>query len=631
MTLDHLSGAHPPTAPVPTLYTWILPHTRRQTPETPPMLRTPVALALVLGSLATPGASAPLSAPAPLQQGPIHMHFDMHVDPFPQTPLPQKRLVYAGRVDNMEWVLDQMEPLSVKISFLAGGEFGELLVDEGAGGDGAAVLQRLYDAGGQIGSHSHSEWRTGNFNWPSVPNNPTLAQSRQSWQDNIDWVNAAINLAYGGSPPEPLSTINACKGAHLPQSEADYHTLMTEFGFEVREPGPEEDYYGWYDHYIWHPFRPSPANYMAEDLSAPFVQVTQGMVIGKAGAHHGVMQDMTAPSVKRQFLQLYINWRFNDRTGADEKVWCWGWGSHAKDFDPSDSSRAALVDVVGWLDEHFVDRVEPSGSDTMKWSTHQETRDAYLQWETDNPGTSSFSFDSLTVDWNEYPWLRPVAEEMSTFDWVADLDLGSNVEAYHLSDGTNDAVIAWTDSGSAVVDLSAYVGPSLRVVGLETGTLYSENNATEVDVGAEPIIATERNATCPSPQNYCVLVPNSSGSPAVIGWSGGQPSVSQNNFVLEVADAAPLRAGIFYYGPQQIQVPFGNGVRCVGGSLFRLPVVITDNSGAASHAMDFTNPPQAAGQILPGSIWQFQFWFRDTLAGGAEFNLSDGLEVQFCP
>jgi hypothetical protein len=340
---------------------------------------------------------------------------------------------------------------------------------------------------------------------------------------------------------------------------------------------------------------------------------------------------MTAPSVKRQFLQLYVNWRFNDRTGSDEKVWCWGWGSHSHDFDASEPSRAALLDVVSWLDEHFVSRVEPSGSDTMKWSTHQETRDAYLEWETENPGVSSFSFDSLVVDWNEYPWLRPVAEEMSTFDWVADLDLGPDVEAYHLSDGTNDAVIAWTDAGTTEVDLSAFVGPSLRVVGLETGTLYSEDNATAVEIGAEPIIATERDTTCPAPQNYCVLVPNSSGSPAVIGWSGGQPSVSQNSFVLEVAHAAPMKAGIFYYGPQQIQIPFGNGMRCVGGSLFRLPVVMTDSNGAASHAMDFTNPPQAAGEILPGSTWQFQYWFRDTAAGGANFNLSDGLEVEFCP
>ncbi len=572
-----------------------------------------------------------LTLPAAAQQGPIRLHFDMHVDPLPQIPLPQKRAVYDLRVSNMEWVLDQVEPLDVDIAFLAVGEFGEFIVDEGPSSAGAAVLRRLYDAGGQIGSHSHSEWRTGTFQWPSVPPAPTLDECRQSWQHNLDWIDAAIDAAYGGSPPEPVAGINATKGAHLPSNESDYHTLMGEFGLEVREPGPEEDYYGWYNHHIWHPYRPSTANYMAEDLDASFVQVTQGSVIGIAGIHHGVMQDMTAPSVKRQFLQLYVNWRFRDRTGAEEKVWCWGWGSHAQDFDLGSVSRADMVDVVSWLDAHFASRTEPTGSDTMVWSTHQATRDAYHAWEAAHPGVSSFSFDSLTVDWDEYPWLRPVAEEMAQFDWAADLSLGDGVEAYLMADESGDAaVVAWSDSGDAVVDLSAWVGPAVRVVGLETGALYAVNNPGAVEVGAEPVIATERGATCPPPQHYCSSTPNSSGSAAVMGWSGA-PGVGANNFGLVVSDAAAGQFGIFYYGGDQVSIPFGNGTRCVGGSVFRLPVITTDSSGGAAFPMDLTAPPQPAGQIGPGQTWNFQFWFRDPPAGGAGFDLSDGLEVSFCP
>ena len=47
--------------------------------------------------------------------------------------------------------------------------------------------------------------------------------------------------------------------------------------------------------------------------------------------------------------------------------------------------------------------------------------------------------------------------------------------------------------------------------------------------------------------------------------------------------------------------------------------------------LDYTNPPQAAGQITVGSTWNFQFRYRDPAAGGAYFNLSDGLEITFCP
>jgi len=339
------------------------------------MSRSASSLALCVSPLALALAAAAQS------QGPINLHFDLHVDPLPQVPLPQKRAVYELRTDNIEWVLDQTEPLGVAIAFLSVGEYGELVIDEGPGGDGSLALQRLYATGGQIGSHSHREWRVAPFSWPDVPPDPTLDQCRQSWQDNVDWVNAAVTFAFGGSPPDDLAAINAVKGAHLPPTEPGYHALMAEFGLEVREPGPEEDYYGWYDHHIWHPFRPSETNYMGEDLSAPFVQVTQGSVIGLAQVHHGVFQDMTAANVKRQLLQLYVNWRWRDRTGQPEKVWCWGWGSHAKDFDPGSASRDALLEVLPWLESRFAHRVEPTGSRAMHWSTHQQTRDDYLAWE----------------------------------------------------------------------------------------------------------------------------------------------------------------------------------------------------------------------------------------------------------
>jgi len=56
-------------------------------------------------------------------------------------------------------------------------------------------------------------------------------------------------------------------------------------------------------------------------------------------------------------------------------------------------------------------------------------------------------------------------------------------------------------------------------------------------------------------------------------------------------------------------------------------VVSTDAVGDVSFALDYTNPPEPAGEIAAGSTWNFQFWYRD----GATFNLSDGLNAAFCP
>ena len=63
-------------------------------------------------------------------------------------------------------------------------------------------------------------------------------------------------------------------------------------------------------------------------------------------------------------------------------------------------------------------------------------------------------------------------------------------------------------------------------------------------------------------------------------------------------------------------------------------VQLQDQHVAVARALDFTAPPTNAGggQINPGSTWNFQFWFRDPMGpGGNGFNLSDGLQVDFCP
>lgn len=140
---------------------------------------------------------------------------------------------------------------------------------------------------------------------------------------------------------------------------------------------------------------------------------------------------------------------------------------------------------------------------------------------------------------------------------------------------------------------------------------------------------------CITPSNYCSSTPNS-GSPfgAVMGFEG-LASYTANELVLKCYGAVPNQFGIFYYGPAQTSVPFGNGQRCIGAGFqgtFRLPVIQTDSFGDASYALDYNQAPMNAGNgiIVDGMEYNFQFWFRDP-GVGANFNLSDGLNVLFCP
>ena len=89
-------------------------------------------------------------------------------------------------------------------------------------------------------------------------------------------------------------------------------------------------------------------------------------------------------------------------------------------------------------------------------------------------------------------------------------------------------------------------------------------------------------------------------------------------------------SGIFLYGPQQASVPFGNGFLCIAGQIGRLDVV-NATGNVMTFLVDNTSPPSAATQITAGSTWSFQAWFRDPAAGGAFFDLSDGLSVTFGP
>jgi len=138
---------------------------------------------------------------------------------------------------------------------------------------------------------------------------------------------------------------------------------------------------------------------------------------------------------------------------------------------------------------------------------------------------------------------------------------------------------------------------------------------------------------CVSPTNYCSTSPNSAGPGALMG-SLGTTSVDLDDFSLIATGAPPDKVGIFFYGAQAGQAPLGNGTRCVALPLFRLrPPQTCDAAGTALMKLRLWGPgaPHGSGAILAGSTWRFQFWYRDPAAGGWGFNVSDGLEVPFCP
>ena len=129
--------------------------------------------------------------------------------------------------------------------------------------------------------------------------------------------------------------------------------------------------------------------------------------------------------------------------------------------------------------------------------------------------------------------------------------------------------------------------------------------------------------------NFCVPLPNSTGQPALIGMSG-TASLSLNNASLRCTQLPPSASGLFFFGNSGLNPgnPFGNGRLCVTGGVRRLPLAQAV-AGVVTQPQDFTGSAYAG--IQAGDVRFFQFWYRNPAAGGAGFNLSDGIRVTFCP
>ena len=185
---------------------------------------------------------------------------------------------------------------------------------------------------------------------------------------------------------------------------------------------------------------------------------------------------------------------------------------------------------------------------------------------------------------------------------------------------------------TGVIDFSIAQGEVDIPLGqVDLKLLRGTGSSSGMVINPAPTITSVQILDGPAGTNSCISVANSTGNAGTIGASGSQ-GVSANNLVLEADGLPALQNGVFFYGPVQAQVPFGNGFLCVGTGatgIARLAIEQSDALGFMQHALDLTAPPTSPTTITFGSTWFFQGWYRDPAAGGAAFNLTDGLEVTF--
>ncbi len=109
----------------------------------------------------------------------------------------------------------------------------------------------------------------------------------------------------------------------------------------------------------------------------------------------------------------------------------------------------------------------------------------------------------------------------------------------------------------------------------------------------------------------------------------GLPSASASTIVLYGTDVPPGRPGLFFQGVSQVNGGtgslFGDGLRCAGGAVTRLELVVFDSLGDGATSIDLAS---AAG-LLGGETRVYQLWYRDPNVGpcGSGFNTSNALEI----
>ena len=133
-------------------------------------------------------------------------------------------------------------------------------------------------------------------------------------------------------------------------------------------------------------------------------------------------------------------------------------------------------------------------------------------------------------------------------------------------------------------------------------------------------------AVQPGGTGFCASGNSSLGEPAILS-SAGCRTVSGEG-VRFVVEPVPEPRAMFAYGPRTTYRPFGNSFLCVDGDLWTVQGQ-AEGPGRVSWLLEPGLPQHA--QIVAGSKWFFQAWFRDPSAGTPGFNLSNALEISFLP
>ena len=219
-------------------------------------------------------------------------------------------------------------------------------------------------------------------------------------------------------------------------------------------------------------------------------------------------------------------------------------------------------------------------------------------------------------------WFQYFNGPASGGDSVYDLEVDAAGRAYVT--GNTDALPTTRDTTTVAYDVDGTL--------LWSRTRSEDLISPTLGVGAHGDLVTASRGWIGTPSllvryhaeigtSYCVANSNSTGSAGAIEAFGSE--ALQVGDLRLVASPVPDQMGLFFYGLNANQVPFGHGFQCVTGGLVRLGPPTVATGGVALR--DVSIP----GSGISVGVSRFQYWHRDPSAGPPGFNTSDGLRLEF--
>jgi hypothetical protein len=320
---------------------------------------------------ATPGAApVPTGAGAPDYEPPINVFVVLHIDPLgalgAEVFRPEPGM-YIRTHDEIDWLTAEAARHDLRFTSLYNGWYTKWALEH----DDLDQFQALLAAGHEVGSHTHQITYDAHTDaWISHhdklsvygrPNyDPGLA--RQAWDDASRYLEAVLE-AIGVSGQNEIMCSTALS---LP----DERNLMAEFGFTIAAGNRLEAGAQYIGHMPWNPWRAAnsdePGYEVAEDLKAPYMSINHGAQIGGSEGHD---VDVAVPHLQRQFLMLYTEWLARERTGAEDRVWSFGFVYHP---NQGDRYNADLAEFLDWLDAHFIGKRSPHGHTIARYAMVSE-------------------------------------------------------------------------------------------------------------------------------------------------------------------------------------------------------------------------------------------------------------------